>query len=126
MQDATAEGEPAADYGDCGDCGACDECCDSCSGTGGLVFVAEAAFFRYHRADGVRIGDDEGDDDVEFDFEASPRITLGYAGSDGLGVRVRWWEYDEEAESFDGQGEMVVDTYTFDVELFDTVQLDCN
>lgn len=132
--DGAAAAAPApADCYDCGGCGACDSCCDTgcyedCCNSGGIVFEVEATFFRYHRADGVRVGGDQpGDDDVEFDFELSPRITVGYAGSDGLGVRLRWWDYDHTGEGLDNDDETIdVDTYTVDVELFDTVQLNCN
>lgn len=104
-------------YGDCAEC---------CEPGGGFVGTLEATFFRYHRADGVNFGSDAGED-VEFGFEISPRITLGYAGSDGFGTRLRWWRYEERGEPIDdNDGFICVDTYTLDWELFDTIHIDCN
>jgi hypothetical protein len=117
-------GDVAA-YGDacCDAC--CDPCCDPCCSSGGIVATAEATFFRYHRADGVRVGTNQNNDEVEFDFEISPRITVGWVGADGFGARVRWWDYDHTAPSVAGEP-LTVDTYLVDVELFDTIQLNCN
>lgn len=103
--------------------GGCHECCEP---SAGLVGSVEATFFRYHRADGTRFGTDA-DEDVEFDLDYSPRTTLGYAGSDGLGVRFRWWHYEERGEPLDDDdGTIRVDTYTLDWEVFDTIQVNCN
>ena len=102
----------------------CSSCESGCDGVyqdyvGGWFVIAETTFFRYHRTDGVRIGTDSPDEDVEFDFEASPRITLGYVNGDGLGARIRWWDYDHSAEAIEGDGsEMSVDTHTIDLEIF--------
>jgi hypothetical protein len=101
---------------------ACDTCCATCCGNTGLIVLGEATFFRYHRADGVRVGTGAPGEDVEFDFEVAPRITVGYAGSDGFGARLRWWDYDHTAGTNDGNNSfMTVDTFTLDVELFDTI-----
>ena len=67
--------------------------------------------------------------DVEFDFEMAPRVTVGYQGGDGLGVRARWWNYHHTASTLnpiagDNNG-ISVETYTLDLEVFDTVQLNC-
>lgn len=110
-------------------CGACDACCcDPCAiACGNWFAVGEMTLFRYHRADGVRVGDDPfAGENVEFDFEIAPRVTLGYAGADGFGFRVRWWEYDHRETARDQQSHLAVDTYTIDAEVFDIVQLNCN
>ena len=122
----------------CGSC--CDSCCNSCCETGGtcgcfepcchcpgLWASAELMWFRYHRADGVRVGTDEVGDDAEFDFEITPRFTVGWVGEDGLGFRLRYWEFDHNADAIEDAGSRVsVDTYTFDFEVFDTFCLNRN
>lgn len=109
----------------CGPGSSCDACLplhachDAC---GHWIVLGEATFFRYYRADGARVGDDPGaGDNVEFDFEAAPRVTLGYAGSDGMGIRFRWWEFNQNSDG--GRGVLGVSTYNLDLELFDTIQL---
>ena len=100
---------------------------------GGIVFQAEALFFKYHRADGVRAGSysnvpPDFTDDVNFDPEATPRLTLGYVFDNGLGFRGRWWKYDHQgAAVFPATGvAMNVDTYTLDLEVFENFELnDC-
>ncbi len=101
----------AADYGK----GCCDYCCDQSS----FLFQAEATFFKFLDQNGV---EDYLGNDAEFDYEASPRLTLGYVGCDGLGVRLRYWEYDQNAISVAGQP-ISVDTYYIDLEGFQAIEL---
>jgi hypothetical protein len=128
----------------CGNCcnsccnNGCDSCCNSCccqpAGTcgcfepcchcAGVWASAEAIWFKYHRADGVRTGDED-ENVAEYDLEITPRITVGYVGQDGLGARVRYWKFDHSATDED-EGFVSVDTYTFDVEVFDTFCLNRN
>jgi hypothetical protein len=129
----TSYGDDAAPAAGCCDSG-CDSCCDSCcdvccdEGEGSWIVIGELTFFRYHRADGVRTGTTIlGVDDAEFDFEISPRVTIGYQGGDGLGLRARWWDYHHTAAAFGpsigpNHG-ITVETYTLDLEVFDTIQL---
>ena len=106
-----------------GTCGCFEPCCHS----SGAWISAELLYFRYHRADGVRVGTAEPEDQVEFDFEMTPRLTAGFVGSDGLGARVRFWEFDHNAQAVEGGGsQLSVDTYTFDLEVFDTFCLNRN
>ena len=80
-------------------------------------------FFRYHRTDGVRVGDRE-DEGAEFDFAASPRITRGVKPCGDLGVRVRWFDYNHTQDTFSGRNELIaVDAYNFDIELFEEFAL---
>jgi hypothetical protein len=81
-------------------------------------------WFKYHRADGVRTGDDE-DNNAEFDLFITPRVTVGYVGQDGLGFRVRYWDCEDDAND-DDEGFVKVDTYTIDFEVFDTFCLNRN
>jgi len=106
----------------CGTCGCFEPCCHS----QGLWATAELMFFRYHRADGVRVGDDAPVENVEFDFEATVRLTLGWVSSSGLGARVRWWEFDQNAAGVEPRDNLGVDTYNLDVEVFDTFCLNRN
>ena len=97
-------------------------CCDTCcSAKSGLIVTAETTFFRFHDAAGVEDGDGQ---DAEFDFEASPRVTLGYVGCNGRGARVRWWDYDHDTRSKDDDL-VSVDTYNVDFEVFQEVNLPC-
>ena len=113
--------------------GTCDECdlgFDDCCGGGGLVFQAEALFFKYFRADGVRAGAFSTNppattDDISFDYVATPRITLGWVTDSGLGARIRYWEFAQAGTAvFPATGvSMGADPYTFDMELFEMIQL---
>ena len=33
-----------------------------------------------------------------FDYDATPRVWLGYSGSEGLGIRAMYWQYDHSAQ----------------------------
>jgi hypothetical protein len=126
----------------CGCNSCCQSCCDCCN-TGccqtggtcgcfepcchcpGLWVSAELMWFRYHRADGVRVGVGAGDDE-EFDFEPTLRLTAGWVGEDGLGARLRYWEFDHNSNGDGDADRLFVDTYTFDFEVFDTFCLNRN
>lgn len=124
--------------------------CDACGGNpcgcdqSAWIFDSEIVFFRYHRADGVNtsnfgIYEDyyRDGDEAEFGFDVSPRLTLGYVSPDGLGVRVRWWEYIHSADTaYDPyQGDVAgqsytpsgisVDTYTIDIEFYEELSVGC-
>lgn len=115
----------------CCDMGCCDTCCGCGGGCGGVYASAELMFFKYHRADGARVSNETrnpaGDDDVTFDFEATPRFTVGWVREDGLGVRARYWRFDHTAikESAGEADSLSVNTYTFDGEVFDTFAVNC-
>jgi hypothetical protein len=87
--------------------------------------MGEVIWLRYHRADGVRVGTDGGDDE-EFDFEITPRLTVGWVRSDGLGARIRYWEFDHNSNDDGDVDRLDVDTYTWDFETFDTFCLNRN
>lgn len=84
-------------------CGCCDPCCNSCCnscggscgycGSAGVEFRAEALLLSYHRADGSRVGT-EVNEHVNPSYNIAPRLTLGYKGCDGSGVRMRWFDYN--------------------------------
>lgn len=117
----------SCDAGACASQGACS--CDTNCGTllcdanpckgGGWLFQAETLFMKYNRADGVRVGDGAGED-VNWDYDITPRITLGYVTDSGLGFRTRFWEFDHTQSTINGGGEdLSVDTYNIDLELFE-------
>ena len=84
-------------------------------------------WFKYHRADGVRVGVGEADgEDAEFDYEITPRLTLGWVRNDGLGFRIRWWEFDHDGPAIEAGSFVSVDTYNFDFEIFDTFAVNCH
>lgn len=117
LQDRVAALEAGTDY--CSDC-CLPPCCEPRCHNTGWVFSAEAIFFKFLKADGVRLGTESGDS-VNGDYEITPRLTVGYVGPNGLGIRARWWEYDHEVGRGDDPDEfLAVDTYTIDLELFDT------
>jgi hypothetical protein len=107
---STSTTTPANELGDA--IGSCGEGC--CCDTGNWFVRAEATFFRFHESAGVEDGDG---DDASFDFNASPRVTLGYMNCSGMGARVRWWDYDHNTRSVDNDL-VSVDTYNIDFELF--------
>ena len=122
-------------YGGGYDCQSCQPCyppCNSCQPAcqpkcqpscccTGLYMLGEATYFRYHRADGVRVGT-AADDPLEFDLELAPRVTVGFIEDNGYGVRLRWWDYDHRANGVNGNY-LDVDTYTFDLEAFRAVTI---
>lgn len=99
------------------DCDAADDCtassCCSCDQSG-VFFDAEVTFFRLHNNAGIHPSN-------EFGFETSPRITVGYRSPDGLGTRVRLWEYNHQNNS--GRSPYAIDTYNVDVEVFEEISL---
>jgi len=90
----------------------CDPCADACCG--GLVFDVEFTFLQYNQEGGVT---DQTGSSAEFDYELAPRFELGYVGADGLGLRTRYWELDDDTTSAAGNP-VGVDTYNIDLEVF--------
>lgn len=120
---APAPGEqPAAQPFDLGSC--CDPCSSDACCRPRLLVEAEATLFRYYRANGVRVGDDAPGDDVRFGWEGAPRFTLGYVTASGLGFRTRYWDFNQTAAAKEGlPSRLTVDTYTLDLELFESFAL---
>jgi len=100
-----------------------DDGCEWCEQS--WIFEAEATFLRYHRADGLRIGDDAPTENVGPNrFNAAPRATLAYITPGGLGLRSRWWSFDHQLAAVEGlPSRLDVDTYNIDLELFEQFQL---
>jgi hypothetical protein len=88
-----------------------------CSGpcSNGLVGGAELLFIRPYFADGFV-------QDGLFGFEAAPRFWLGYKMPSGLGMRVRYWNFDNRGGN-EEEGDYRLDTNVFDLELTDSISL---
>jgi hypothetical protein len=109
-----------------GTCGLAADACDCCD-SWGLVASAEVAFLKYGRADGVRVGVAAPGEDVDADYEPTPRVMLGWLSQSGLGARVRYWEFDQQMPANEGGvSSLNVDTYVIDLELFETFALNDN
>lgn len=114
-------GDSADGHGDDSLCGAACCCEERCVLP---VFESELLFFKYHRADGARVGDTAGFEDAPTEYATASRVTLGAALVDGPGVRVRWFNYDHTfAANEQGISRLAVDIYNFDGEVFDVIQL---
>ncbi|MEK6235640.1 MAG: hypothetical protein N2C14_13105, partial [Planctomycetales bacterium] len=109
-------------------CGnACNVSCEENCNQSGLFVSGELMFFKYHRADGVRVGGNLPAENADFNYELTPRFTAGWAGRDGLGVRGRYWQFDHAAGANEGGGSHIeVDTYTIDLEAYDLIDLNCD
>ena len=77
---------------------------------------------RPHSSMGIRGGSNA---DLHFDYEATPRIWVGYQGANGLGLRMRYWEFDqiEFGSTAIGSDSIAYDTFVIDLEAIDTMQI---
>ncbi len=130
------------DQGCCGccnqGCGCCESCCtaattgtcgclEPCYHCPGVWAMGELLILKYHRADGARVGTAGKHENAPSDFDLAPRLSLGWVGCDGLGVRVRWFDFEDSAQAEkEKNSHLTVDTYTIDVEVFDTFCLNRN
>ena len=105
---AALESRAATTGGYMGDGGGC---CDDCS-RAGVVGGAEVLWLKAYDSNG---------DFNEFNFDEAFRFWIGYQSDDGLGIRLRYFEYEQTAVN----GEFIDIEYT-DIEVFDSVQLGCN
>jgi len=95
--------------GTCGadSAGCCDDCCKA-----GFIAGAEAVWMKAFEGDGA-FGD--------FNYDDGFRFWIGYQRADGLGIRFRYFDFDQEADNSD-----VFETTHTDLEIYDTVQIGCN
>lgn len=128
----SAGGCSSCGNGGCGGgCGASCGGCDPCYRNSGVYFGAEAAFLKLHHSSGTSGQGLASNTNLETDYEATPRIWLGYQHCDGLGFRLRYWEFDHDYGAVSALTPsqidvMGVDTYTIDAEITDTTRLGCN
>ncbi|MGH7129638.1 MAG: Lpg1974 family pore-forming outer membrane protein, partial [Planctomycetaceae bacterium] len=85
----------------------CGTCCGPCQNRGGFSAGIDLLYLqpRLNRDPAFFItrGGAAVDSEVTFDrdYEFSPRIWLGYTGSNGMGGRIRYWEFDDDtSENF--------------------------
>ena len=120
---------------------ACDDCCysgDDCCGISGLgcgngcgdswfsgaYADVELNFMKSTKEGGVENAFGAGG---TFDYEITPRVTLGVLRSDGLGIRTRFWDFSHTARSVGAAADDIqVDAYTWDLEVFERIDLNCN
>ena len=128
--------------------GGCDACChggcgceyDRCYRSEGWIAGAELLWLKPHHGNGVGRSSEYVLDDpplfgvggIDADFEVSPRFWIGYVGCDGLGVRVRYWEFDHDSSqnvvTSGGEAEAVFhgwNTWVLDLEVTDSAKLGC-
>jgi len=120
---------PLAAIGYCNSDGGCEyssECngvCDlnDCCGSsyGGWIVAADLLFMQYQRNNTFDA------DTSNLSYNPTPRVVVGYQNACGLGVRMRFWDYDHSAPEPLGIPGATLDTDTFniDLEAFKTVQL---
>lgn len=95
---------------------------------GGIVEARDPAFFARIENTFVSYGQEGGVSDVvgnnvNFSNDYTPRIELGYVGREGMGIRARYWSYDDSANATGGTGRVNVDTDSFDLEVFQHWQM---
>jgi len=87
-----------------------EECCDCCRA--GLIGGGEVVWLKAYNPDGFY---------EAFNWDEGFRAWLGYQRSDGLGVRARYFDFDQVADNND----LFLAIHT-DLEIFDTVEVGCN
>ncbi len=115
--------------------GSGESCCapdiDSCrvvspARCAGLIGGFDLLMARPHSSMGIR---GAALTDLHFDYEATPRIWLGWQGERGLGFRARYWEFDQiefGAAAAGATDSIAYDTYVIDLEAIDTMQLNAD
>ncbi len=115
----------------CDECGTCDVCCDPC-GCAGFFGGAELLLLDPHSSAGTNaLG--VGGPYPEWGYRPAYRFWLGYQGSGGQGLRLRYFQFDQynedvldaanpEQGGFETAG-VGFNAYYVDVEYTDTIQL---
>lgn len=89
-------------------------CKDRCAG---IIAGTETVFLRPYASSGFL---DPGAGAAAMNFNPSQRYWIGYQSADGLGGRIRYWEFDRGAAGAGGAG-VGVEYRNFDAELTQTV-----
>lgn len=89
-------------------------CKDRCAG---IIAGTETVFLRPYASSGLL---DPGAGAVAMNFNPSQRYWIGYQSADGLGGRIRYWEFDRGAAGAGGAG-IGVEFRNLDVELTQAV-----
>jgi hypothetical protein len=91
------------DVAGCGNCG--DACCGGCGGCGFYMLYENVIAQPFFTRDPAYFSEGEVDntsdswEEYSFDWNAkySPRVEIGFQPACGLGIRARYWYYDNEA-----------------------------
>ena len=106
---ANLEARAASNTAGGGGCGCNDDCC--CNS--GFIVAGEVAWLKAYTSD-------DADAFTDFNFKEAYRFWIGYQRDDGLGGRLRYFDYFQRANNGD-----FIDIYTFDMEVYDQVELGC-
>jgi len=105
---ANLEARAASNTAGGGGCGCNDCCCRS-----GFIVAGEIAWLKAYQSD-------EDAAFTDFNFREAYRFWIGYQRDDGLGGRLRYFDYFQRANNGD-----FIDIYTLDLEVYDQVELGC-
>lgn len=112
-------------------CGCCNSCCDSCvcdsccgldalayqTGCGWVVFGEALIVQPFNQLGTTGVG--------SFNPELTPRVTLGWVGDCGFGIRARYWVFDHSApfDFLGAAGSNRIQTHVVDLEGTDRICL---
>jgi len=108
LESRVAAGNVATGGGGCGAESYCDDCCDR----SGFIGGAEVLFLRAYESEG---GFNNGN------YDEGYRFWLGWQGAGGLGVRLRYFDYDSESDDGD-----LFESEAVDLEVYDAIRFGCN
>ena len=119
-------------------------CYNDCCRDWGWFVGAELAFLKPYNGNGTgmssifALAGTPNVGGVDTDYDASPRFWFGYQNCDGLGIRFRYWEFDQYYSAaangaaigggfnVDSTAFHSFDTWVFDAEVIDSSKLGCN
>jgi hypothetical protein len=99
-------------YSSGGDCAAASDCCEDDCCKAGFIGGGEVLWLKAFESD---------DDFGNFNYEDAFRFWVGYQRADGLGVRFRYFDFDQDPVA----GDEFEVTHS-DLEIYDTVQIGCH
>ena len=82
----------------------------------------DATVFKFHDSDGVRGIHSP----MEFEYEWAPRVWVGYTGPTGVGIRARYWDFDQRHVVVLGNAQtdsLRIDTWLVDMEVTNWMEL---
>lgn len=129
--------------GGCGSFNECNGCFGNpCCRSQGLVGGVEVGYLKAHNSSGTgptgifaAADDDASIAEIDPSYDFAPRLWVGYGRCDGLGARLRYWEFDHsydvaipDANPFGTafEGFHGWDTWVADIEVTDSTVLGCH
>ena len=93
--------------------------------TASMVRSIGLALERPEEAERIALDIEERTERVRTAAQGTPRVSFAYVGEEGMGLRVRWWEFDHTDRRLDAGDvfSLNIDTQTVDLELFGQLQL---